>query len=117
MPGAYDFFPTGSWQTNIASPAGGGFNLNPTPGFGMCAFGAVPGQLSLPNPFADISSVFPNLGGINKQASSNILSKLRGQLSPETQAALQDASARFGISSGMPGSGLQRNRTGRDLGL
>jgi len=36
---------------------------------------------------------------------------------PATIAAIQDAGARFGVSSGMPGSGLVWNKTLRDIGL
>jgi len=42
---------------------------------------------------------------------------LSGQLSPQTQAAIADAAASFGVSSGMPGSGLAMNRYPRDIGL
>jgi len=66
--------------------------------------------------YSNISQAYPNLSGATTQVSNNIAKRLRGELSPETQMALQDASARYGIASGMPGSGLIRNRTGRDLG-
>lgn len=71
----------------------------------------------MPNPFEDLGKVYPGLGAANAAVSRNIASQLSGQLSPATQAAIQDASAQFGVSSGMPGSGLARNRTVRDLGL
>ncbi len=80
-------------------------------------FGGVPGSIGIPNPYQDLSSVYPNLTGTNAAASQSLLSELQGQVSPETQALLQDKSAAFGVSSGMPGSGLARNRTLRDLGL
>lgn len=67
-------------------------------------------------PYSDLASAYPNLSGATSQVASNIARRLRGQLSPETQNAIQDASARFGITSGMPGSGLQNFRTARDLG-
>jgi hypothetical protein len=76
----------------------------------------VPGPLGIPDVATDLGHVYPNLGPTNAAVSGNILSKLHGNLSQDTQRALQDAAARFGVSSGMPGSGLFRNRTARDLG-
>jgi hypothetical protein len=88
-----------------------------TGGGGSSIFGSVPAQLPMPNPYKDLSAVYPNLSGTNAQASAAILSKLKGQLSPDTVSAINDAAARFGVASGMPGSGLAHNRTLRDLGL
>jgi hypothetical protein len=80
-------------------------------------FGSKVAQLPTPNPYGDLSSVYPNLGQTNAAASGAVLSKLRGELSPETLANIQNAAASFGVSSGMPGSGLQIHRNLRDLGL
>ena len=80
-------------------------------------FGSIPKDVPMPNPFGDLSKIYPGLGAANAAAGANIASQMAGQLSPATQAAIQDASAQFGVSSGMPGSGLQRSRTVRDLGL
>lgn len=55
---------------------------------------------------SNLTSVFPNLEQLQGQASANTLSRLRGQLSPETINAIQDNAARFGLSTGMPGSQL-----------
>lgn len=93
------------------------FTLNPTPTSGQGPYGAVPGQLGLPNPAADLASVYPNLSGTNEQVSNDILRQLRGELSPATIANIQDSAASFGVSSGMPGSGLATNRGLRDIGL
>ena len=93
------------------------FTLNPQPQKGNGPFGAVPGALGLPNPYGDLKKVMPTLPDQNAALGSAILSKLKGELSPETVANIQDAAARFGVSSGMPGSGLAQNRTLRDLGL
>lgn len=76
---------------------------------GQGIYGRVPGNLSLPDPFGDLSSVYPDLGKTNSAVSGDILSKLGGTLSPGTQRALQDAAASRGVSSGMPGSGLSWN--------
>lgn len=93
------------------------YNINPGPVSGTNPFGYIPGPVGTPDPYADLSKVFPGLGAANSQVSSDLLNQLKGVLSPETQAAIQDASARFGVRSGMPGSGLVANRTARDLGL
>src|SRR5882672_3304210 len=64
-----------------------------------------------------LNAAYPNLTGTNAGLSSALLSELSGQLSPQTQAAIADAAASFGVSSGMPGSGLVMNRYPRDIGL
>lgn len=68
-------------------------------------------------PYSDITKAYPNLSKTTAQVSSNILSKLRGELSPETQNAIRDASATFGIANGIPGSQMVNYRNARDLGL
>lgn len=80
-------------------------------------FGQRVAQVPMPTPFQNLSSVYPNLSGANAQVSGDILSKLKGQLSPETINAIQDNAARFGVQSGMPGSGLAGNLGLRSLGL
>ena len=90
------------------APATGGFNPAPSPQSGVGPFGMVPGNIS----------VAPAYGAVNQpQIASVINSQLNGELSPAEQAAIQDAGARFGVTSGMPGSGLARNRTVRDFGI
>ncbi len=71
----------------------------------------------MPNPAADLAAQYPGLTNQNEQISSNVMSELEGNLSPETLNSIRDASAVYGVTSGMPGSGLQTNRTLRDLGL
>lgn len=66
-------------------------------------FGSRVGQIATPNPYSDLSAIYPNLGGTNAAVSSAISTKLAGQLSPETLAGIQDDAARYGVSSGMPG--------------
>ena len=78
-------------------------NLTPAPRAGTNAFGMVPGTLSLPDPFGDLSAVYPNLGKTNQSVSDTILSKLSGQLSPSTLNSIQNAAAAFGAANGMPG--------------
>jgi hypothetical protein len=99
----------GSTNSRVASTTGTGFNLNPQPTSGQGPHGAVPGQLGLPNPAADLAGQIPGLSSLNSAASSGIAGKLRGELSPGTLNALKNASAQFGVSSGMPGSGLSSN--------
>lgn len=115
------FLPGSTGQLGWTPPAAAGAPsyspINPAPQPGQGPFGKVPGPVALPDPAGDLNKALGgNLGALNSGASSSILSKLRGQLSPETQNMIQDASARFGIMSGMPGAGLQRARTARDLG-
>lgn len=64
-----------------------------------------------------LNQAYPNLSGTNAQLSSALSSELTGQLSPQTIAAINDAAASYGVSSGMPGSGLAMNRYPRDIGL
>lgn len=92
-------------------------NFNPAPQAGSGAYGSVPGQIGVPNPSADLARVFPNLSGVTSEVSNSIMGQLRGELSPATRAAIQNAAATYGITSGMPGSGLAANRGLRDLGL
>ena len=80
-------------------------------------FGSIPGPVTTPQPFSDLSKIYPNLSGTNALASGDLMSELNGELSPATQQAIRQASAQFGVTSGMPGSGLMNNRTVRDLGL
>lgn len=98
----------------VTNPA---YTPNPSPTEGLGPFGKVPGPVGLPDPYANLSALYPNLGESNKAASKFALSEMMGQLSPETQSNLWDIGARFGQTSGMPGSGLAKNRTARDLGL
>lgn len=100
-----------------AAPGTLPFNINPGPQGGQGPYGAVPGPIGLPNPLGDIGRVYPNLTGTNAQLSQDILGQLRGELSPETVSNIEDEAARFGVSSGMPGSGLSHNRMLKNLGL
>lgn len=76
------------------------FTLNPTPTAGTNAFGMVPGAVDNP---------IPNAPQLNQTAGADIMAQLGGQLSPGTINALQNASASFGVGSGMPGSPLSWN--------
>lgn len=103
---------------SLPGVAPGQFNINPAPQPGQGPFGTVPGPVGLPNPAGDLNTAIGGgLPGLNNQLSQNILGQLQGRLSPETLAQIQDFGATRGQASGMPGSGLGRNRTLRDLGL
>jgi hypothetical protein len=87
-----------------------GYNINPAPTGYNPTFGGVPGPLGLPDPYGDLTKSGVNLPALNPAASSAIGNELRGDLDPLDIAALQDESARFGVTSGMPGAGLGINR-------
>jgi hypothetical protein len=90
---------------------------NPAPRAGQGAYGSVPGAISSPNPFGDLASLYPNLGGTNSTVSKNIMEELNGQLSPSTINNIRTQAANFGISSGMPGSDFQGYQGLANLGL
>lgn len=93
------------------------YNATPAARSGNGIYGAVPGLTGLPDPYEDLAGVFPDLDAANAKLSGNILNQLNGVLSPATMAAIQDAGAKFGVSSGMPGAGLAGYKSLRDLGL
>lgn len=95
----------GSAVGSVTAP----FNISPVGQQGSGIFGTVPGDLGMPNPQADLASVLPGLSGLTGTASADILSNLSGILSPGTNTSLQNAAANFGVTSGMPGSGLDWN--------
>jgi hypothetical protein len=110
----------GDTQSNADLPqptAPSGYQVTPQPTRGQGALGAVPGQVGLPDVAAQLEAQMPGLQDINKQASANILSDLRGELNPNTVRAIQDASAAWGVNAGVPGSGLQTQKGLRDVGL
>ena len=88
------------------------YNINPTPmyGTGGSAYGAAPGVIDIPpSEYEQVQSIYPDLGLQAQLAGRNIGAGLAGELSPQTIFQLQQNAARFGQSSGMPGSGLQTN--------
>jgi hypothetical protein len=84
---------------------------------GGSAYGSIPQPIATPNPYADLSAVYPDLPQTNQQVSQNILGQLRGELSPETIDAIHNAAATFGVTSGMPGSQLAAHAGLKNLGL
>lgn len=95
-----------------------GFTVNPAPQAGAGTFGAVPGPIGMPDPYGNLSAVFPNLSRTNTATSSALLNQLRGVVSPETQMAIKDAAAAWGVQGGAgAGSGIAGNLSLRNLGL
>lgn len=103
----------GTAQNNplVANPGGGtatatspatdpNYVYNATPGTqsGSGIFGTAPGNVDVPNPYQNLSSVFPELGQANSDLSSGISNELAGGLSPQTLTALGDAQDQFGIN-------------------
>jgi hypothetical protein len=94
------------------SPIGTGYSTSGASNIFGSRVGAIP-PITGPN----LGGVYPNLSGTNAALSSSLASELTGQLSPQTIAAINDAAASWGVTSGMPGSGLAMNRFPRDIGL
>lgn len=109
---------SGSAASDVAATpvTAGSYTNTPAPQTGTGAFGLVPGAIGVPEPYNDLSRAYPQLGATNAAASTALLSQLRGELSPSAVAAIDDASARYGVESGMPGGQLSRHRTVRDIG-
>jgi hypothetical protein len=80
-------------------------------------FGTQVAPVALPNPSMDLSAQFPNLAQANSGVSSVINSQLMGQLSPDTINQIKDQGAAWGVSAGVPGSGLATNNALRNIGL
>jgi hypothetical protein len=86
-----------------------GYNANPSPQGGSGLFGAVPGAVQMPNPFSDLSKVYPNLAASNTAASGDVMSNLSGILSPDVLNQIQTAGAQNAFSQGLSGSGFAGN--------
>jgi hypothetical protein len=93
------------------------YDVNPAPRGGQGPYGLVPGATGLPDPHGDLAKLIPGLDSATGQASQNIIHELTGELPPDVIAQIQNEGARFGVSSGMPGSTLSSNRSARNLGL
>jgi len=94
-----------------------GYDTNPgAKGIAPDLFGGKPGTVQIPNMYGQMSSIVPTLPATNVQIGQNILAKSQGRLSPEQINNTQDAMARFGTGSGMPGSELATNLGARSIG-
>lgn len=80
------------------------YPINPsaTTGSGTI-FGKVPGPISLPQPASDLATAAPGIAGLGGTIAKTLSDRLGGQISPGTQAALQDAAARYGMNIGQAG--------------
>jgi len=114
--------PTGSLPNYGA--LGPVYNVNPSPVGGQGPYGLVPGPIGIPpSNFQQTLNAVPRLGGkAPKQLGSNILSELQGEINPQALKNMQDAAARYGVTSGMPGSNavpgtLAFNSNLRNIGL
>lgn len=116
MPGGLNFSIAGSPGV-YPSPTTTTSTNSPAPHSGQGAYGLVPGDVSNPNPFGDLSALYPNLSGANNQVSKNIMDELNGVLSPSTVNNIRNQAASFGVSSGMPGSQFQGYQGLANLGL
>jgi hypothetical protein len=98
--------PGGASNPVAANPAGGavaapvtpGYQYNASPGTqsGSGVFGAVPGQVQMPQPYQDLSSVYPGLAQQNQTLSDNMLAEMYGSLSPGTMDALNQIQEQWG---------------------
>ena len=68
---------------------------------GNGAYGYVPGQIEMPDPASDLGNVYPALKNQNNAIGNNITAMLGGQLSPETQMAMQNYESAYGAGAGM----------------
>jgi hypothetical protein len=95
------------------------YNVTPTAGTGSgTAYGKVPGATDIPpSTYAQLSSVIPGLSNLTGTAASTIGSELAGTVPTDVIKNIQDQAAAWGVSSGMPGSGLAQNLALRNLGL
>lgn len=100
------------------------FSLSPLPNYGQGAYGMVPGQTGAPpSTFQQTTQQVPLFGDSSTiPLSHNILNELQGQLDPQAIKNMQDVAARYGVTSGMPGSNaipgtLAYNANLRNIGL
>lgn len=96
------------------------FNLNPSPTSGQGAYGMVPGQTGLPPSIWQQMQGVAGFPGMTKSATGDINAELAGTLSPGTRSTMQDASASWGVNSGMPwttGAGIPMSKFLSGMGL
>lgn len=80
------------------------YNINPAPTGGQGAFGLVPGQVGIPDPYEYLKNIIPNLPGLNTAATGVVGNQLGGKVSPQTTANMWNLGALSAGQSGMPGS-------------
>lgn len=90
----------------------------PAPQQGSGAYGAVPGPTAIPpSTYSQSRGVLPSLPALTAKTGQDVMNELNGVLSPETINNIQTHAAQFGVTNGMPGSGLQGNQGLASLGL
>jgi hypothetical protein len=95
-----------------------GYSVGAAPTRGQGAFGAVPGQIGVPpSTYTQTTNAIPSLGPAGNAAGTAIQNQIAGKLSPATLAALRDAAATYGVSTGVPGSQFQNYDWLQSLGL
>ena len=93
------------------------FNVTPAPTNYSSTFGGVPGTTQLPpSLYQQSQSILPSLPQLTSQAGSVVGANLAGQLSPDVINAIKNQGAAWGISSGMPGSGVSANSSLASIG-
>ena len=103
----------------MATPTLPNYNFSPTPTTGSgTAYGAVPGTTAPPpSIYSQVGGVLPSLPNLTATAGSVVGSELAGTVPTDVTQQIQNQAASWGVSSGMPGSGLSKNLSLRDLGL
>jgi hypothetical protein len=99
----------------LANPGASTYSVNPGTQSGSGAFGNVPGQLSLPDPYADLAGVFPTLPQANNVIGQNVLQELSGNLSPGTLSALNQMQGQLGQSGALNTSPMSLGTTDTQL--
>lgn len=96
--------PVGSPGTTLGTTLPG-YGVNPQPTTGQGPYGLVPGPTAVPpSTYQQAITAIPGLSGAGSKVSDLIMQELQGEISPEALRNMQDEAARFGITSGMPGS-------------
>lgn len=100
-----------------APPINSAYNYNSNPGTqsGDGIFGGNPGQVGMPDPYAELSQVYPGLGQTNNALSSNISTELEGGLSPSTLDAISGAQSQYGIPGTVNTSPMSLGTTSTSL--
>lgn len=106
-----------NYSGSAAPRRSGDYDAAPDPhGIAPKVFGGIPGTVDVPNLYGQMTDILPLLPDLNAQLGMNTLARAQGRLSPEQIRNIQDYSARFGISSGMPMSELATNLGARTIG-
>ena len=102
----------------IQNPVLANYSANPTTQAGSGAYGAVPGAVATPpSTYEQLSGVLPQLSSLTNQNANLIGQQMSGVVPTDVIKQIQDQAASWGVSSGMPGSGLSQNMSLRNLGL